>query len=122
MRLAAIAEFHSEHPLARAVIREAEAQGLAPSEPDDFRYTVARGITASHAGRTILVGNRKLLVEAGVAVPADGLPDEGSEILVAADGRYLGAVTVADPVRPRPCMLSRGSMISASERCCSPAI
>ncbi len=100
LRLAAIAEFHSEHPLARAVIREAEAQGLAPSEPDDFRYTVARGITASHAGRTILVGNRKLLVEAGVAVPADGLPDEGSEILVAADGRYLGAVTVADPVRP----------------------
>lgn len=100
LRLAAIAEFHSEHPLARAVIREAEARGLAPTEPDEFHYTVARGITANHGGRTILVGNRKLLAEAGVPVPADGIPEEGSEILVAADGRYLGAVTVADPMRP----------------------
>ncbi|MCU0820776.1 MAG: cation-translocating P-type ATPase [Beijerinckiaceae bacterium] len=100
LRLAAIAEFHSEHPLARAVIREAEARGLAPTEPDEFRYTVARGITANHAGRTILVGNRKLLAEAGVSVPEDGGSQEGSEILVAADGCYLGAVTVADPVRP----------------------
>ncbi|MCA3648792.1 MAG: cadmium-translocating P-type ATPase [Methylobacterium sp.] len=100
LRLAAIAEFHSEHPLARAVIREAEARGIAATEPDDFRYTVARGINATHAGRMILVGNRKLLAEAGVAVPEDGGSQEGSEILVAADGRYMGAVTVADPLRP----------------------
>ncbi|MCZ8269666.1 MAG: cation-translocating P-type ATPase [Beijerinckiaceae bacterium] len=100
LRLAAIAEFHSEHPLARAVIREAEARGIAATEPDDFCYTVARGINATHAGRMILVGNRKLLAEAGVAVPADGGSQEGSEILVAADGRYMGAVTVADPLRP----------------------
>jgi P-type E1-E2 ATPase len=100
LRLAAIAEFHSEHPLARAVIREAEARGIAAPEPADFRYTVARGINATHAGRMILVGNRKLLAEAGVAVPADGGSQEGSEILVAADGRYMGAVTVADPLRP----------------------
>ena len=100
LRLAAIAEFHSEHPLARAVIREAEARGIAATEPDDFRYTVARGINATHAGRMILVGNRKLLAEAGVAVPQDGGSQEGSEILVAADGRYMGAVTVADPLRP----------------------
>jgi P-type E1-E2 ATPase len=46
------------------------------------------------------VGNRKLLAEAGVEVPADGGSQEGSEILVAADGRYMGAVTVADPLRP----------------------
>ena len=100
IRLAAIAEFHSEHPLARAIVVEAAARGVAATEPESFHYTVARGITAKHAGRTILVGNRKLLVEAGVMVPVHEGSQEGSEILVASDGRYIGAVTVADPVRP----------------------
>ncbi|MCZ8185706.1 MAG: cation-translocating P-type ATPase [Beijerinckiaceae bacterium] len=96
---AAIAERHSEHPLARAVVAEAERRGITIAEPDTFRYTVARGITASHAGRTLLVGNRKLLVEAGIELPDNAGSGEGSEILVAGDGRYLGAVTVADPIR-----------------------
>lgn len=100
LRLAAIAEFHSEHPLARAVITEAKARGIAVTEPETFGYRVARGITATHAGRMILVGNRKLLMEAGVNLPEGGGSQEGSEILIAADGRYLGSVTVADPVRP----------------------
>lgn len=100
IRLAAIAEFHSEHPLARAVVVEAAARGVAATEPETFDYAVARGITAKHAGRTILVGNRKLLVEAGVMVPEHEGSQEGSEILVASEGRYIGAVTVADPVRP----------------------
>ncbi|MCZ8373929.1 MAG: cation-translocating P-type ATPase [Beijerinckiaceae bacterium] len=99
LRLAAIAECRSEHPLARAVVAEAEKRGIAVAEPDTFRYTVARGITANHAGRTLLVGNRKLLVEAGIDLSGEAGSGEGSEILVAADGRYLGAVTVADPIR-----------------------
>ena len=100
IRLAAIAEFHSEHPLARAVVVEAAARGVAATEPESFHYTVARGITAKHAGRTILVGHRKLLAEAGAMVPVHEGSQEGPEILVASDGRYIGAVTVADPVRP----------------------
>ncbi|MCZ8183889.1 MAG: cation-translocating P-type ATPase [Beijerinckiaceae bacterium] len=99
LRLAAIAECHSEHPLARAVVAEAEKRGIAVAEPETFKYTVARGITASHAGRTLLVGNRKLLVEAGIDLSGEAGSGEGSEILVAVDGRYLGAVTVADPIR-----------------------
>lgn len=97
--MAAIAEYHSEHPLARAVVAEADRQGIAIPEPESFGYTVARGITASHAGQTLLVGNRKLLAEAGVELSEKAGSGEGSEILVAAGGRYLGAVTVADPIR-----------------------
>lgn len=97
---AAAAELHSEHPLARAVVREAARLGLSPPEPQDFRYTVARGVTASVAGRTVLVGNRKLLAEAGIAAPARSADHVGSDILVAADGRYLGEIIVADPLRP----------------------
>ncbi len=100
LTFAAMAERHSEHPLASAIMAEAAARGVMVEDPDSFEYIVARGIAARHAGRRILVGNRKLLAEAGITVPADSRPREGSEIFVAADDRYMGSVTVADPLRP----------------------
>ena len=101
LRLAASAELHSEHPLARAIVAHASERGITVAEPDRFQYTVARGITAIVEGRTILVGNRALLGENGILVPAnDGEAVIGSEILVAADGRYAGAVLVSDTTRP----------------------
>jgi heavy metal translocating P-type ATPase len=101
LRLAAGAELHSEHPLARAVVRAAQADGIAIPEPESFRYTLGRGITATIEGRVVLVGNGKLLGEAGITVPA-GEPDAiGSQILVAADGRFIGQIVVADNVRPQ---------------------
>lgn len=100
LRLAAAAELRSEHPLARAVVARAVADGLAPPEPAGFTYTVGRGVTAEIGGRTVLVGNARLLEEAGIAPPPPDDSAVGSEILVAADGRYLGRVLVADRVRP----------------------
>lgn len=99
IRLAASAELHSEHPLARAVVVEAERLGQTIPEPASFTYTVARGITAEVEGRTVLVGNRKLLAEAGIAAPARDRDHVGSDIVVAADGRYMGEIIVADPLR-----------------------
>jgi Cd2+/Zn2+-exporting ATPase/Cu+-exporting ATPase len=77
-------------------------------EPARFTYTPGRGICADVAGTTVLVGNRAWVTDRGVAVPADGLPgirDEttpraASAILVARGGRLLGAITIADTVRP----------------------
>ena len=100
LRLAASAELHSEHPLARAVVVEAERLGQEIPEPTSFTYTVARGITAEVEGRTVLVVNRKLLADAGVAVPIRTDDQVGSDIVVAADGRYIGEIIVADPLRP----------------------
>jgi heavy metal translocating P-type ATPase len=100
LRVAASAEMHSEHPLARAVVREAERLGLDAAQPDSFSYTVARGITATVEGKIALVGNRKLLAEAGIAAPARKAAHVGSDIVVAAGGRYLGEIIVADPLRP----------------------
>src|ERR1700732_1188490 len=65
-------------------------------------YTPGRGITAVVGGATILVGNRALMMDRGVAVSATlavGL-EAASEIFVARDGRLLGAIAVADIVRP----------------------
>jgi Cd2+/Zn2+-exporting ATPase/Cu+-exporting ATPase len=73
-----------------------------PTEPERFAYTPGRGITAVVAGATILVGNRALMADRGVAVPADFAAghDASSEVLVANGGRLLGAIVIADTVRP----------------------
>lgn len=100
LRLAAAAELHSEHPLARAIVAKAAQCGISAPEPATFRYTIGRGITATVDGCSVLVGNRKLLAEAGIEVPDRTGDRIGSDIFVAADGRYLGEVVVADTIRP----------------------
>lgn len=101
LRLAASAEWHSEHPLARAVVTHAAAREIVVPEPESFHYAVARGITASVDGQTVLVGNRSLLTENSIAVPEhEARAVVGSEILVAAAGRYAGTIIVSDTTRP----------------------
>ena len=99
---AAAPELRSEHPLGQAILAYAKAQGRSPAEPEHFAYTPGRGITATVAGTTILVGNRALLSDRGVQSPAmasDGT-EVGTEIYVARDGQPLGVISVADRVRP----------------------
>ena len=99
---AASAELRSEHPLGRAIVAYARAQGRSIREPERFDYTPGRGICALMDGTTILVGNRALLIGRGIAVPRTlgSREKAASEILVARDGRLLGAIVVADSVRP----------------------
>ncbi|TMJ30718.1 MAG: cadmium-translocating P-type ATPase [Alphaproteobacteria bacterium] len=99
---AASAELRSEHPLGRAIVAYARAQGRSIREPERFDYTPGRGICALMDGTTILVGNRALLIGRGIAVSRTlgSREKAASEILVARDGRLLGAIVVADSVRP----------------------
>jgi P-type Cu+ transporter len=99
---AASAELRSEHPLGRAIVAYARAQGRSIREPERFDYTPGRGISALVDGTTVLVGNRALLIERGVSVPwtLGSREEAASEILVARDDRLLGAIVVADSVRP----------------------
>lgn len=97
---AAAAERHSEHPLARAILREAERRGLALPEATAFDYSFGRGIAADVAGHRVLVGSRKLMAASGIAVPAPAAGRIASEILVAEEGRFLGEILVADTIRP----------------------
>src|SRR6266481_3719223 len=102
LEAAASAEVRSEHPLGQAIVTHARALGRTILEPERFDYTPGRGITAVVGGATILVGNRALMKERDVAVPATLTAGLGaaSEIFVARDGRLLGAIAVADTVRP----------------------
>jgi Cd2+/Zn2+-exporting ATPase/Cu+-exporting ATPase len=99
---AASAEFRSEHPLGQAIVTYAMARSRCINEPERFDYVPGRGIAAMVGGDLILVGNRSLLSDRGISVPASLSRniDVASEIYVARGGEALGAIVVADTVRP----------------------
>ncbi|CAH5718968.1 cadmium-translocating P-type ATPase [Klebsiella michiganensis] len=102
---AASAELRSEHPLGRSIVTYARASGRTITEPENFNYTPGRGIVATVGGNRVLVGNLSLMREHGIVVP-EGLLDnhpEASEIYVSKGQSLLGAVAVADRVRPEAC-------------------
>ena len=99
---AAAAELRSEHPLGKTIVAYAQAQGRSPIEPTRFGYTPGRGIDARVDGRLVLVGNLALMRDHGLSVPADLLAGHpgASEVYVARAGALLGAIVIADSVRP----------------------
>ncbi len=106
--LLAAVERRSEHPLAAAVVRYAEARPPAgpPLAVDSFRAVEGRGAAATVAGQAVLIGNRRLLTEARIDLPpalvsqADTLLAQAQTVLyVAVDGQPAGLLSVADTVR-----------------------
>ncbi|MHB1265882.1 MAG: heavy metal translocating P-type ATPase [Gemmatimonadaceae bacterium] len=102
LEVAAIAERRSEHPLGRAILAHAEAMGIAPVEPTHFAAIPGRGVVARHEGDEIVAGNRAFLVERGISALGvePGADDTATEVLVARNGRLLGALRIADALRP----------------------
>jgi len=99
---AASAELRSEHPLGKTIVAHARALGGSPREPEQFGYTPGRGIDATIGGELVLVGNLALMRDHGIAVPGELLAGhpEASEVCVARAGTLLGAIVIADSVRP----------------------
>jgi Cu+-exporting ATPase len=106
LTLAASLERGSEHPLAAAIVRGAQARGARLVEAMQFESLTGRGVRGSVAGRTVLLGNTALLAEAGIATGdfeprADTLRAGGQTIMwVAVDGALAGLLGVADPIKP----------------------
>lgn len=105
LRLAASLERSSEHPLALAIVRDAEAKGLAISEPGDVDQPVGKGITGIVDGYRLVAGNARFLEEQGISTAqlaqrADALRAEGATaIFLGIDGQVAGAIGIADPVK-----------------------
>jgi Cu+-exporting ATPase len=105
LRLIASAERSSEHPLAQAIVRGAEARGLVLAEAAGFESVTGKGIRVSVEGHDVLAGNRRLLADAGLDVAslegdAERLSGEGkTPMFVAIDGSPAGLVAVADTVK-----------------------
>lgn len=101
LRAAAIAERPSEHPLAKAILKNAAEASLPVVEPSRFSYLPGKGLICSFNNEEIIVGNKALLSERAIAVNEFRTnSDHSSEILVAQGGHLLGAILIADKLRP----------------------
>jgi P-type Cu+ transporter len=98
LRLAASLERASEHPLASAVLAAAAERALPLSTVSDFSYAMGKGVQGTVDGKRVAVGNAALMKDAGVSIAvSSGTP--GTTLLVAVNGEYQGALTLADPVK-----------------------
>ena len=107
LRIAAIAEKYSEHPLARAVVAFAREREVEIPDPDDFKIEVGMGVTANHAGTHFLVGKADFLLGHGAQISPPMVEAEAAQaengrttIFIARDGQAVGLVAIADEVRP----------------------
>ncbi len=106
LRLVAAVEARSEHPIAAAVTRAAEARGLDLPAARDFDSLTGRGVRATVEGHAVLVGSARLLEEAGIdtgplAATARDLAARGrSPLFAAVDGRLAALLATADPIKP----------------------
>jgi len=105
LQLGASLERASEHPLADAIVKGAEARSLTLAEVKEFQSVSGKGITGLVAGRKVSIGNQKLFVELGIEMGellqrADALRAEGQTVMfVAVDGKPAGLIGVADPIK-----------------------
>ena len=107
LRLAAIAEKFSEHPLGRALVQAATERCLALSDPEEFTVLPGLGVKVKIDGSLVILGRPRLLQEQGIAldqeieVRAGNLAAGGRTIIMAAlDGRVMGMFVLEDTLRP----------------------
>jgi P-type Cu+ transporter len=107
LRLTAIAESGSEHPLGQAVVNNAKEKGIAVvSNPDSFEAISGHGLKATYADQVVLIGNRKLMEDNNIPVPEivdttlKQLEIQGkTATLVAIDKRLAGIIALADTLK-----------------------
>lgn len=107
LALAASAEARSEHPLGKAIVAYAAAEGVTLTEAEDFKMTAGKGILAEVSGRRLICGNEKFLVENGASIgqkvqsALERLRTQGKASILAADGRKcIGVIALSDVLRP----------------------
>ena len=103
LRLAAAVEGDSEHPLARAIVRGAQARNLEVPTATAFEALAGRGARAQVEGKQVSVGGPRLLADLSLAplpVAADWDREGRTVLHVIVDGRVAGAIAVEDEIRP----------------------
>ena len=100
LRYAASADRRSAHPLAGAVVKEAETRGLMLSEAENFRTIHGRGVIAVVEAREVMVGNEALLADNSVSGVPEIAGRAGTTVLVAVNGRFAGTLQFEDQIRP----------------------
>ena len=106
LRLTAIAESGSEHPLGQAVVNYAREKGIMVANPESFEAVSGHGLQAIYADHTILIGNRRLMDDNNIHVTATAdsklkdLENQGkTAVLVAIDNKLAGIIGIADTIK-----------------------
>lgn len=105
LRYAASAERGSEHPLAEAIVRKADRDGIPYPDASAFEAVPGQGVRATIQDRTVLIGNRRLMDNNGVSIGPlverlEGMENAGrTAMLVSVDGTLAGIIGVADVLK-----------------------
>lgn len=106
LRMAAPVEVPSEHHLAKAIVQEAKDRKITIAQTENFEVLSGFGVKGSVNGKNILVGTRKLMAGEGVIISQEieeylqGEENNGqTAVLIAEDGRIIGAVSISDKIR-----------------------
>jgi len=103
---AAALEARSTHPLARAITRYAEGEGVPPEPAKDVQVLKGKGLTGIFGGEPFWLGSHRYVVERGQDAPeisrqAEALESDGKTVIVVGNARHVcGMIAVADTVRP----------------------
>jgi len=106
LRLVAAVEGQSEHPIAEAIVAQAQRENLGGAPVDDFVSMTGYGVQATVDGRTVMVGADRLFLREGIDIEPlrdveSNLAKRGRTALFAAvDGKLAAVIAVADPVKP----------------------
>jgi len=101
LSLAATAESASEHPLGKAIVEKAKAEGLYIGRPEKFVYLPGKGINCRISGEDVVIGNRAFLGESGYPISSLQVErSDTSEVLIGKAGELIGAIQIADELRP----------------------
>jgi Cu+-exporting ATPase len=106
LRFSAAVEHASEHPLAQAIVRAATKHSVSLPPVTNFHSTTGGGVTGEVEGHTIIVGQPSLLdqhgitIDSAIAAEVARRQQQGETVVyVGVDGRFAGAIAVADPIR-----------------------
>ena len=107
LRVAARAEWHSEHPLGQAVVQHAQTRGVTLGPVESFVALAGHGVEARLEGKLVLVGSRRLLAQRGMQ--SGDLPEHGERLsregktplYVVVNRRVVGLIAVADTLKPQ---------------------
>ena len=97
LQLCASCEQQSTHPIATSIVSAAKEQKISLLQPESLEEIPGMGIRAQLEGQTILCGNSRLMQENGITFPET--KTSGTQVLVAADGKYLGCLIIDDTLK-----------------------
>ncbi|MBU2617647.1 MAG: heavy metal translocating P-type ATPase [Euryarchaeota archaeon] len=105
LKLAAITEKNSEHPLGEAIVKGAREKGVKIPDPEFFNAIPGHGVKAKYEGKEILFGNRKLMKDNDIDIEhlkenIEALEEEGKTVMIiAVDKKAIGVIAVADTLK-----------------------